>query len=121
MKVCLVEDNNVLNKAIYKKLERNDIECVIFNSISSFHYVDADVYVFDIMLEKKSYDLIKELREKTDKPIMVYTSYSHIEYLNHTYESWADLFIWKVISPNILILKIKGVHRMYQRLKNKQL
>jgi len=118
MKVCLLEDNHLLSQSICKKFKRNDIECIVFSSIASYHFIEADVYIFDIMLEAKSYNLIQEIRGKTDKPFVIYTSYSNIEYLKITYDRWADVSIWKITSPNLLVLKIQWIHRMYQRLKN---
>ncbi len=119
MKVCLLEDNEKLSQNIIKKFERNGDECVCFNSIASFHFIESDIYIFDISLEKKSFGLMREVRERTIAPMVVYSAYSDIKSLELSMENWCDFFISKVTIPSQFVLQIKAIHRTYKRLVNK--
>ncbi len=119
MKVCLLEDNEKLSQNIVKKFEKTWDECLCFSSIASFQFIECDVYIFDISLEKKSFDLMKEVRGKTNSPIVVYSAHCDIKNLEDSIDSWCDFFISKITQPSMFILKIHAIYKAYKRLTNK--
>lgn len=67
-------------------------------------------------LEQFSFPLIENIRSKTDRPIIVYSSYHVPEKVEQALKCWADIFIDKITLPKILILKLEALHNMYLRL-----
>lgn len=117
--IVIIENDLLFVKNIKAKLNRawiNDIK--IFNSIQSYTHVEADLYLVDIKLEKNSYWLISEIREKTEWIICVVSSYSEKECVKSCFESWADFFINKLTNPFLYQYKILWLYKMIKRFKN---
>ena len=116
MKIIIIDDNKALTRSLAKKLNREWFETYVFHSMYNFKYEEWILYLIDIWLEKPSFSLIKSLREKTDKPIVVYSAYNNLDYIQHAFECWADEYFNKLLTPRVLIYKIKGLINMYNRI-----
>lgn len=114
--IVIIEDNIDFSNIFSKRLRMEWFNTTIFNSIKSYAHIEADLYIIDLHLEKKSYWLIKKIRNQTDKPIMVLSAYNNVEYINKTIDYWADCYIIKWISIIELISQIKALLRFYNRL-----
>ena len=75
--IIIIEDQTYIANNIKRKLVDYNID--IFNSIKSYKHKQADLYIIDIGLEEKSFNLIKQIRKKTTSPIIILTCYDDEE------------------------------------------
>lgn len=107
-KISIIENNWILRTHLVAKLEKSGFEIV---------WTDADVYIMDLWLDDwLCWDLIKNIRSKTDALIIVYSWYSNMDYKKKALLLWCDRYISKVISTNELILELQFSLQTYKRL-----
>lgn len=77
-----------------------------------------DVIIVDLMLPNKSgYEIIKEIRDKLDVPVVVVSAKSEDIDKIRGLEYGADDYLTKPFSPAELVARIKSHIKRYQRLK----
>lgn len=77
-----------------------------------------DVIIVDLMLPNKNgYEIIKEVREKLDVPVMVVSAKSEDIDKIRGLEYGADDYLTKPFSPAELVARIKSHIKRYERLK----
>jgi len=80
-----------------------------------------DVIIVDLMLPgKDGYEIIKEIRERLDIPVMVVSAKDEDVNKIRGLEYGADDYMTKPFSPGELVARIKSHIRRYERLKGNQ-
>lgn len=116
--IILLDDNKSFTDILWRKISKEWFNVICFNSIWDFDFeLNVWLYIIDLKLEKFTFDLIKKLRSRTDKPIMILSWYSNQDFKIKSFESWADCYSNKLSSPKIILAKIKSLIRMYHRIK----
>jgi len=119
--IVIIEDDNIFVKNVISKLNKLWIkEIKVFNSIQSYIHIEANLYLIDIKLEQNSFDLIKEIREKTNAPICIVSSYSEKDCVKLCFKHWADMYINKIINPYLYSEKVLWMYNMSKRLYSLQ-
>lgn len=113
-KICLVEDEKSLNDLIKSYLERDGYEVVqYFNGTDALNHVTdkVDLWILDIMLGDavSGYDIIKELRESSEVPV-IFTS-ARDQDLDKIIglELGSDDYVTKPYSPKELVLRVNNI------------
>ncbi len=113
-KICLVEDEVNLNNLIKSYLERDGYEVVqYYNGSDALNHVadKADLWILDIMLsdEVSGYDIIKEIREVSEVPV-IFTS-ARDQDLDKIIglELGSDDYVTKPYSPKELVLRVNNI------------
>ena len=109
-----------MNRVLKRKLEQSGFKVVSYTSMAWYIHVDADIYLLDLWLEDLAYPLIKKIRNKTDKPIIIYSTYNNVDIIEEALNSWADAFINKLSTARTLISRIQWFYKMYNRLIDKK-
>ena len=115
-KICLVEDEEMLNNLIKSYLERANYEVVnFFNGEDAFDYIgkeEVHLWILDIMLGDtiSGYDLIKKIRE-TDSHVPVIFTSARDQDLDKIIglELGSDDYITKPYSPKELVLRCNNI------------
>ena len=119
-KILIVEDDNILACKLKDLLDKSGYLGIILedfqNAIDEILNSQADLILLDINISGEN--LLKELRKKTNVPVIMVTSRnSEIdEALSITYG--ADDYITKPYNPNILILRIGAVLKRMEQTKD---
>ena len=120
-KICLVEDEEMLNNLIKSYLERAGYEVVNFlNGEDAYDYIgkeEVHLWILDIMLGDtiSGYDLIKKIREIDQKVPVIFTS-ARDQDLDKIIglELGSDDYIAKPYSPKELVLRCNNmIKRVY--------
>lgn len=120
-KICLVEDEEMLNNLIKSYLERANYEVVnFFNGEDAYDYIgkeEVHLWILDIMLGDtiSGYDLIKKIRETDQKVPVIFTS-ARDQDLDKIIglELGSDDYITKPYSPKELVLRCNNmIKRVY--------
>ncbi len=120
-KICLVEDEEMLNNLIKSYLERAGYEVVnFFNGEDAYDYIgkeEVHLWILDIMLGDtiSGYDLIKKIREIDQKVPVIFTS-ARDQDLDKIIglELGSDDYITKPYSPKELVLRCNNmIKRVY--------
>lgn len=115
--IVIIENDNLFIRNIVNKLTKEWIKDIrVFTSVQSYNHIEADLYLIDIKLEVNSFELIWEIREKTNSPICVVSSYSDREYIKQCFENGADMYINKIVNPYLYAYKVLWMYRMAKRL-----
>lgn len=98
MHFYLLEDDNNYIGNFTRFAEKKWHSVTAQNSIDIFSFIEADVYLLDLQLwpDIYSYDIIKEIRNKTHKPIAMLTNHVDHRLLVRGIECWADYFFSKI-------------------------
>lgn len=115
-KICLVEDEEMLNNLIKSYLERANYEVVnFFNGEDAYDYIgkeEVHLWILDIMLGDtiSGYDLIKKIREIDQKVPVIFTS-ARDQDLDKIIglELGSDDYITKPYSPKELVLRCNNI------------
>lgn len=119
--ITLIEDEVLLAQRLAKKLEREWYNTTVFNSIASFKFIDSDLYLVDLQLEHKAFDLIKEIRSKSDAPIIIFTGHWDTSMILKGIESGADCYMLKSVTPLEFLWRVRALLRVYKRLSKKKI
>ena len=121
MRVCIVEDDQQIVRELSILLERHEYEvyaCTHFDALSEeILAAKADIILLDLNLPYVDGHVVcRELRERTDTPIIVVTSRdSDLDELT-SMNLGADDFVSKPYSPQILLARMHSVLRRAQGL-----
>lgn len=113
-KICLVEDEKNLNDLIKSYLERAGYEVIqYYTGTDALNHVTdkVDLWILDIMLgdEISGYDIIKEIREREEVPV-IFTS-ARDQDLDKIIglELGSDDYVTKPYSPKELVLRVNNL------------
>lgn len=118
--ICIVEDEVKLRKELSTMLSRNGYSCDVIdefkNIVKTIINKNPDLLILDINLPiYDGFYICKEIRKKSDIPIIILTSRkSDIDELE-SMNMGADDFITKPFNPRILIAHIESVLRRCQK------
>ena len=122
-KILVIEDDKAICEALINLLKSNNYEALTLESyediISNALKIKPDLILLDINLpEIDGQNVLKELREKTNIPVIMVTSLNNEtdEALSIAYG--ADDYITKPYNPNILLLRIGAVLKRINRENN---
>lgn len=121
LKITVIDNDKTLTDSLAKKIQKEWYEVEVFNTIGAYYKNDSDLYIVDIWMEVLSFDFIKKLRSETDKPIMVFSCYTNYEYVDRAMSSWADVYLSKLNTPKVLMVKIKALLNMCERVNKNNL
>ncbi len=116
MHICIIEDEEILNEKIVKKLENNGFLASGYTSYKQFiQYGDtlSDLYVIDISLwDGSGFDIIHYLREQAcNAPIIILSGYSDSEKIIYGLNIGADDYMTKPFVPEVLVARIQALLR----------
>lgn len=119
-KILIVEDETTISLELQKLLQNSGYEAIILkdftNSKENILKEKADLILLDINLPKINGEiLLKEIRKKSNVPIIMVTSRSGEidEALSISYG--ADDYITKPYNPTILLLRIQNIFRRLEQ------
>jgi GR25 family glycosyltransferase involved in LPS biosynthesis len=97
MKIYLLEDDIVFTNKFEELCKKLWHELTVCHTIESFEFQDYDVYLIDISFWKNvfSYDVIKNIRSKTNKTIAAFTQHEAPDILERSIDAWANYYIYK--------------------------
>jgi len=115
-RVLLVEDEKSIRDAVVAYLEREGFWVTPANdgesALHAFSLHNFDLIVLDLMLPKISgEEVCKEIREKSDVPIIMLTAKGEVDDRIAGLELGADDYLVKPFSPRELIARIKVLLR----------
>ncbi|MCL2438175.1 MAG: response regulator transcription factor [Coriobacteriia bacterium] len=115
-RVLLVEDEKSIRDAVVAYLEREGFWVTPANdgesALHAFSLHNFDLVVLDLMLPKVSgEEVCKEIREKSDVPIIMLTAKGEVDDRIAGLELGADDYLVKPFSPRELIARIKVLLR----------
>ncbi len=123
MKILIVEDDKLLASKLKDLLDKNGYFGIVLedfqNSLEQILNIHPDLILLDINIPNMSGEnLLKELRKKTNTPVIMVTSRNSLvdEALSITYG--ADDYITKPYNPNILLLRIGAVLKRVEQPKD---
>lgn len=116
MHICIIEDEEILNEKIVKKLENNWFLASGYTSYKQFlQYGDtlSDLYIIDISLwDGSGFDIIRYLREQwCSSPIIILSGYSDSEKIIYGLNIGADDYMTKPFIPEVLIARVQALLR----------
>jgi len=117
MKITIIEDEKILASKTEIKLKRKWFSAEVFNSFNDFKdnfKYTSDLYLIDISLwDWCWFELIKWLREekKINSPIIITSWYNNDEKKIYWLNIWADDYLAKPYSPEILLARIRALIR----------
>lgn len=119
-KICLVEDDVWISNSLKLYLENSDFEVELYHSwrwaVDFILQWNPDLCILDINLpELDGMEVCKQLRLKSNLPIVMLTArggeHDRIEWL----ESWADDYIAKPFSPRELLARLQALLRRHHK------
>ena len=119
-KILIVEDETTISLELQKLLQNSGYEAIILKDFTNSKEIilkeKADLILVDINLPKINGEiLLKEIRKKSNVPIIMVTSRSGEidEALSISYG--ADDYITKPYNPTILLLRIQNIFRRLEQ------
>lgn len=110
-KILIVEDNKEISEMIYDLLELNHYEAITafdVNQALEKHDKSIDVVLLDLMLPKANgKDIVKDLKEIHNCPIIVVSAISDIDMKVLLFELGADDYLTKPFQNKELLARIK--------------
>lgn len=118
--IVIVEDDKLFLKNLIKIIERKNISNYkFFTDVENYEYIEADLYIFDLRIwNKKSFNLIKETNKKTNKPIIVLSSFYDRDSIINALRSWATFYLQKNTPVDILYLFLQNFLQLSNKINN---
>ncbi|EGC83862.1 response regulator transcription factor [Anaerococcus hydrogenalis] len=120
IKILLIEDEKGISKIMKSYLEKEDYE--VFQAFDGkegleiFESEDIDLVLLDLMIPKISgEDLIKEIRNKSNVPVIMVTAKVSEDDIVNGLKLGADDYVTKPFSPKELMQRIKTVLRRIEK------
>lgn len=96
MKIFLLEDNEIFTREFIKLVLKHWHSIDVCRTLEKYSFQKADIYLIDLQIWSEfSFDIIKDIRSKTNAPIAMMTHHDNIKYLNKWAEFWANYYIDK--------------------------
>ena len=120
--IYIVEDHSVIREGVRRYLELAGYKALGFPNLATareaFSVTTADLLIQDVMLpDGDGFEFVKELRKKTNIPVIFMTARIAEEDRIHGFELGADDYISKPFSPKELVLRVQAIFR---RIDNSQ-
>lgn len=114
--IYIVEDHSVIREGVRRYLELAGYKALGFPNLATareaFSVTTADLLIQDVMLpDGDGFEFVKELREKTNIPVIFMTARIAEEDRIHGFELGADDYISKPFSPKELVLRVQAIFR----------
>ncbi len=111
-KILLLEDDINLSETITEYLEDEGYEVIpVYNSdeaLEKIYEMDFDILLLDVMVPGiDGFELLKQIRQKSDAPAIFITSLDSVESLEKGYESGCDDYLRKPFALKELKLRIE--------------
>ncbi|WP_276876841.1 response regulator transcription factor [Anaerococcus hydrogenalis] len=120
IKILLIEDEKGISKIMKSYLEKEDYK--VFQAFDGkegleiFENEDIDLVLLDLMIPKISgEDLIKEIRNKSNVPVIMVTAKVSEDDIVNGLKLGADDYVTKPFSPKELMQRIKTVLRRIEK------
>ena len=121
--ILLIEDEEKLSRTLAEYLELNGYEVLRamtgLEGLSMFydHMHRIDLVLLDIMLpEMNGGEVLKEIRRKSNTPVIMVTARDSIHDQLLNFSNGADDYITKPFSPSELVARVKAHLARYERL-----
>lgn len=119
MHISIIDDEKILTSKISKKLQLNGYWVNEFYSYSDFinNWIQdniSDLYIIDLSLwDWSGFDIIQILRKqkKISTPIIIISWFWDSQNIVFWLDLWADDYLTKPFSPDVLLAKIKAILR----------
>ncbi|WP_295465404.1 response regulator transcription factor [uncultured Pseudomonas sp.] len=117
--VLLVDDHRKLREPLATYLRRQGFEATPAADATRMKALLAeqrfDVIVLDVMLpDGDGFSLCRELRERSDTPVILLTACGEVDDRVRGLEQGADDYLTKPFEPRELVARIRTLHRRYQ-------
>ena len=119
-KIMIIEDNKLVSNELYNLLTNSNYEAVILedfkNALDIILKENLDLILLDINIPYLNGELLlKELRKKSNIPVIMVTSKTNEidEALSISYG--ADDYITKPYNPTILLLRIANIFKRFEK------
>lgn len=115
-KILIVEDEPSIQKILFELLSDAGYSVSAAGdgekALSAFQAGDFDLVILDIMLPKlDGYRVLKEIRERSDTPVIMLTALDGEEAEIKAFELRADDYITKPFSVKLVLLRVEAVLR----------
>ena len=125
-KILIIEDDKILAQELKELLEGNGYEGIIFqnfeNATEKILELNAEMILLDINLPNINGEfLLKEIRKKSDIPIIMVTSRDTEIDEVISMSTGADDYITKPYNPTILLLRIEAIFKRMKKENEKTL
>ncbi len=116
MKVLIVDDNKQITSILDEYAKKEGYETVIAfdgeEAIKLFEKEEPDIILLDVMMPKKDgFTVCREIRERSNVPIIMITAKGEDYEKIMGLEMGADDYILKPFSPNEVMARIKAIMR----------
>lgn len=111
MKVYYLEDDVWFKESLERTLKRKG-----FTFTENVEDKDIDIFLIDVLLwgGKTSYKFTKELREKTNKPIILFSSHICRDKLKQFQNIPVNEYINKWEPINVIVMRLEMNYNMYK-------
>ena len=123
-KILIIDDDSNICELLRMYLEKEGYEVRTASDgvegVSSFRIYEPDLVLLDVMMPKKDgWQVCREIREHSSKPIIFISAKSETIDKVLGLELGADDYIEKPFSPSVLVARIRANLAQYDRLRQK--
>ena len=120
--ILVVDDDDRIRELVKEYLNDNGFIVSTGNSAeegkTKLSYFKFDLIVLDVMMPgQNGFELTKEIKEKSDIPILLLTAKSEVENRIQGLELGADDYLGKPFEPKELLLRIKNIIKKNKKIK----
>jgi two-component system phosphate regulon response regulator OmpR len=112
--ILVVDDDDRIRELVKEYLNKNDFIVSTGNSAEAaktkINFFKFDLIVLDVMMPgQNGFELTKEIKEKSDIPVILLTAKGEVESRIMGLELGADDYLGKPFEPKELLLRIKNI------------
>lgn len=117
--ILIIEDEVSLVKILKSVFEKNAFEVDTAyngeNGLAQFKTKTYDCVILDITMPRMDgWEVLNEIRERSDVPIVMMTALTGEDYELKGYDLKADDYVTKPFSPKVLVAKVKNLVDRYE-------
>ncbi len=117
--ILIIEDEVSLVKILKSVFEKNDFVVDTAyngeNGLAQFKTKTYDCVILDITMPRMDgWEVLNEIRERSDVPIVMMTALTGEDYELKGYDLKADDYVTKPFSPKVLVAKVKNLVDRYE-------
>ena len=117
MKFLVIDDNNRINQSIVDALAKLGSSDSAYDGIDGLYMAEANAYdlvVLELILPKKNgFEIIRELRKKSNCPILIVSALNTVDKKIEGLRLGADDYITKPFNREELIVRAEAILRRY--------
>lgn len=118
-RVLIIEDEVALVKILSSVFKTNDFEVhTAYNGeqgLIQFKTQPYDCVILDITMPRMDgWDVLEEIRARSDVPVVMMTALSGEDYELKGYDMKADDYVTKPFSPKVLVAKVRNLVNRYE-------